>query len=149
MGIRRDPEVTSRIMAAVRCKNTEPERLLRSELFRLGLRFRLHAKLPGKPDIVFHGARIAVFVDGDFFHGGGWKARGFTSLDEQFSRWRNSEFWSKKIRGNVARDKRVKLELRALGWTVIRIWESDVRKSPARCAAKVRRALNRKGRGIR
>ena len=71
MGAPRDPKITSRIMAAIRGRDTEPERLLRSALFRRGLRFRLHAKLPGRPDIVFRRVRVAVFVDGDFWHGGG------------------------------------------------------------------------------
>ena len=143
MGATRDPLVTSRIMAAVKGTNTEPERLLRAELFRMGLRYRLHGKgLPGRPDIVFRGARVAVFVDGDFFHGGGWKQRGFASFEEQFSRWRNPSFWMEKIRSNVTRDKKATAELRRLGWKVIRIWESDVRKSPRRVAARVVRAVN-------
>jgi DNA mismatch endonuclease (patch repair protein) len=143
MGALRDPVVTSRIMAAVKGRDTEPERLLRCELFRMGLRYRLHGKgLPGRPDIVFKRARVAVFVDGDFFHGGGWKARGFASFEEQFSRWRNPAFWMEKIRSNVARDKKATAELRRLGWKVIRIWESDVRKSPRRAAATVMRAVS-------
>jgi DNA mismatch endonuclease, patch repair protein len=148
MGGRRDPLVTSRIMAAVKGKDTEPERLLRGALFRLGLRYRLHGKgLPGRPDIVFRGARVAVFVDGDFFHGGGWKQRGFASFEEQFSRWRNPSFWMEKIRGNVARDEKATAELRRLGWKVVRIWESDVRKSPERAAARVLRVVNGRRRG--
>src|SRR5438309_2126139 len=72
----RDPKVTSRIMAAVRGKNTEPEWLLRRALFRRGLRFRVHVKtLPGRPDIVFSSVRVVVFVDGDFWHGAGWRER--------------------------------------------------------------------------
>jgi DNA mismatch endonuclease (patch repair protein) len=143
MGGTRDPLVTSRIMAAVKGRDTEPERLLRAELFKLGLRYRLHGKgLPGRPDIVFRKARVAVFVDGDFFHGGGWKARGFASFEEQFSRWRNPAFWMEKIRSNVARDKKATTELRRLGWKVIRIWESDVRRSPRRAASRVMRAVN-------
>jgi DNA mismatch endonuclease (patch repair protein) len=142
MGGPRDPKVTSRIMAAVRGRDTEPERLLRSELFRRGLRYRLHARgLPGKPDIVFKRARVAVFVDGDFFHGGGWRARGFASFEGQFGRWRNAPFWIEKIRGNVARDKRATRELRKLGWKVIRVWESDVRKSPQRAADRIADAV--------
>src|SRR5689334_17897414 len=101
----RDPRITSKIMAAVKAQDTEPERILRSALHRLGLRFRLHGKkLPGRPDIVFQKARVAVFVDGDFWHGGGWKARGFNSFEAQFVSVRSS-FWLEKIRGNVARDK--------------------------------------------
>jgi len=146
MGAPRDPKVTSRIMAAVRDRDTEPERLLRCALFRLGLRFRLHAKrLPGRPDIVFSGKRVAVFVDGDFWHGGGWKERGFATFEEQFSSHK-SAFWIRKIRGNVERDRRANIELRKMGWKVVRFWESAVRRSPERCALKVIQALERQSR---
>jgi DNA mismatch endonuclease (patch repair protein) len=149
MGKPRDAAVTSRIMAAVRGVNTEPERLLRSTLFRLGLRFRLHGKtLPGRPDIVFPSRRVAVFVDGDFWHGGGWQARGFTTFEGQFSGPKAS-FWTRKIQGNVDRDRRVNVALKDLGWRVIRIWESDIRKSPERCARRVHRVLKQRPRADR
>ena len=75
----------------------------------------------------------------------GWKARGFKSLDEQFSPARAS-FWIKKIRGNVARDERVNAELLKLGWKVIRLWESDVRRSPERCAERIHLTIKRRTR---
>ena len=147
MGGRRDPAVTSRIMSAVRSRDTRPERLLRSELFRRGLRFRLCVNdLPGRPDIVFRGQKVAVFVDGDFFHGGGWEARGFARFEEQFRRWNNPSFWEKKITSNMERDKRVNADLRGLGWRVLRIWESDIRRSPSRSAARIHRVLNNRKR---
>src|SRR5262245_10437043 len=91
----RDPTVTSRIMSSVRSRDTQPERLLRTAIFKRGLRYRLHyRKLPGRPDLVFPSARIAVFVDGDFWHGGGWKERGFASMEAQYER--RSEFWVTK-----------------------------------------------------
>ena len=80
----RDPAVTSRIMAAVRSTGTRPEMTLRRALFRRGLRYRVRTTLPGKPDVVFPGARVACFVDGAFWHGGGWKERGYTSMESQF-----------------------------------------------------------------
>jgi len=141
----RDPTVTSKIMAAVRSKDTEPEVLLRRDLFRRGFRFRVHYKrLPGRPDIVFPSQRVAVFVDGDFWHGGGWKERGFPSLEAQFER--NAKFWVAKIRSNVERDRKVNAELAASGWTVIRLWESEVRRSPDKCARKVKKAVSRMNR---
>ncbi len=149
MGPPRDPRVTSRIMSAVRGRDTEPERLLRSALHRCGLRFRLEGKaLPGRPDIVFRRVRVAVFVDGDFWHGGGWKARGFESFEAQFTSVR-APFWLEKIRGNVERDMRVNEQLRELGWKVVRVWESDVRKSPDQCAAKVLRVIKNRERDAR
>lgn len=142
---RRDPAVTSLIMSSVKGRNTEPERLLRSALFRLGLRFRLHYHgLPGRPDIVFPGRKVAVFVDGDFWHGGGWKERGFKRFEDQFGR--NARFWIEKISGNVERDERVNARLRAAEWRVIRIWESQVRKSPERCAQRVLRVIEKRER---
>jgi DNA mismatch endonuclease (patch repair protein) len=129
-------------MAAVRAKNTEPERMLRSALFRRGLRFRINVrKLPGCPDIVFSGAHVVVFVDGDFWHGAGWRERGFTSMEAQFVGQRRSEFWIKKIQANVERDRRVDKLLGESGWRVVRLWESDVRKSLDVCVAKVAAAV--------
>lgn len=131
-------------MAAVRSKDTEPERLLRSALFGRGLRFRLHVrKLPGRPDIVFPRARIVVFVDGDFWHGAGWRERGFESMESQFSGQRRSEFWIAKIRSNIERDRRVNEMLAELGWQVIRLRESEVRASLDKCVTRVARAVSR------
>ena len=98
----RDPAVTSRIMAAVKGRDTVPEIRLRRELHRRGLRYRLRSKLPGKPDLVFSRARVAVFVDGDMWHGRGWRERGFSSMEEQFAGHRNPDFWIAKIRRNVS-----------------------------------------------
>jgi DNA mismatch endonuclease (patch repair protein) len=138
----RDAAVTSRIMAAVRSKDTEPELLLRRVLHRRGLRYRLHARaLPGRPDIVFARARLAVFVDGDFWHGQGWRERGFASFEEQFARHRDPERWRAKIERNMARDEEVNHALNSLGWRVLRVWESDIRRDPASVADTVEGAL--------
>ena len=123
----RDPAVTSRIMAAVRSRDTVPELRLRSELHRRGLRYRLRSELPGKPDLVFSRERVAVFVDGDMWHGHGWQERGFSSMEEQFANHRNPDFWIAKIRRNVARDQEVSQQLEALGWKVVRVLESEVK----------------------
>jgi DNA mismatch endonuclease, patch repair protein len=133
----RDPDVTSRIMAAVKGRDTVPEILLRSELHRRGLRYRLRSKLPGKPDLVFSRARVAVFVDGDMWHGHGWRERGFSSMEEQFANHRNPDFWVAKIRRNVARDQEVGRQLKALGWTVVRVLESEVRRDVRSAADRV------------
>lgn len=116
-------------MAAVRAKDTQPELMLRRALHRRGLRYRLHDKrLPGRPDIVFPRARVALFVDGDFWHGQGWQERGFASFEEQFANFREPDKWRGKIQRNMARDGEVNGEISALGWKVIRVWESDVRR---------------------
>ena len=112
-------------MAAIPAKNTRPEKLLRSHLFRRGMRYRIHVRtLPGKPDIVFPGARVAVFVDGDFWHGLGWKERGLLGLPDQFPT--RKEFWVAKITRNVERDREVTAALERQGWLVLRVLTSEV-----------------------
>ncbi|WP_374111731.1 very short patch repair endonuclease [Streptomyces sp. MH192] len=123
----RDPQVTSRIMSAVRAKNTKPEVVLRKALWRLGLRYRLHLALEGRPDIAFVSAKVAVFVDGDFWHGNAWRVRGMKSFDEQFERINNKDFWRKKITRNMERDARVTESLTEKGWTVYRVFESRLK----------------------
>ncbi len=113
-------------MAAVRSRNTRPEIALRSALWRRGLRFRIHAKLPGKPDIVFPAARVAVFVDGDYWHGNAWRVRGLPSFEAQFENMNNADFWRAKIENNMARDRRVNSELVERGWQVVRVYESRI-----------------------
>ena len=137
----RDPAVTSRIMAAVRSRDTGPELLLRSELHRRGLRYRLRSKLPGKPDLVFSRAKVAVFVDGDMWHGHGWRERGFSSMEEQFANHRNPKFWIAKIQRNIARDREVSQQLEALNWTVVRVLESEVRRDLASAADRVQKVV--------
>lgn len=124
-------------MAAVKDRDTVPELRLRSELHHRGLRYRLRSKLPGKPDLVFSRARVAVFVDGDMWHGRGWRERGFSSMEEQFANHRNPDFWIAKIRRNVARDEEVNQQLRALGWTVVRVLESEIRLDVTSAADRV------------
>lgn len=94
----------------------------------------------GKPDIVFHKARVVAFVDGDFWHGNEWKLRGMASFDDQF-KYRNAEFWRRKITGNVARDHEVTEGLTRDGWTVVRVWASDVLCDLERTAAMVERVV--------
>lgn len=125
--VRRDPLITSRIMSAVRSRDTKPELSLRSELHRRGLRFRKNdPRLLGKPDIVFKGPKVAVFVDGDFFHGHAWKSRGYASFDAQFVGISNADYWRTKIVRNMKRDEQVTRALRREGWIVIRVLASDV-----------------------
>ena len=134
----RDPAVTSKIMAAVRSKDTEPEWLLRRELHRRGLRYRLHdRRLPGCPDLVFMRARAAVFVDGDFWHGHGWKERGFASWEEQFAGHRDPTKWRAKIARNIERDREVDRLLAELGWRVLRVLESAIRSDVTAAADDV------------
>ena len=113
---------------------TQPEVLLRRALTALGLRYRLTSstRLTGKPDVVFPGARVVVFVDGDFWHG-----RDLEERLKKLARGHNAPYWMEKIRSNVARDVRVTAALEADGWTVVRLWESDVRADAAAAANAV------------
>jgi DNA mismatch endonuclease (patch repair protein) len=125
------PEQRSRIMARVRTRNTAPEVALRHALHAASIRgWRLHRRLPGKPDLVFGKARLCVFVDGAFWHG-----------HPDYYYGQSGEFWDKKIASNRARDERVNRELGELGWRVIRVWDFEVERDPAACVARIRAAL--------
>jgi len=137
----RDPAVTSRIMASVRAHDTGPELSLRRELHRRGLRYGLRSQLLGKPDIVFPRSRVAVFVDGDYWHGNTWRLRGHGSLEAYLCTLNNNSFWRAKIYANVARDARVTARLASDGWRVLRLWESDIQRAPSLSADLVERAV--------
>lgn len=132
----RDPKVTHKIMSSIKSKNTGPELLLRKALWQKGFRYRINYKqLSGKPDIVFTKAKIAIFCDGDFWHGHNWALRGIPSLEEELASY--SDFWKEKILRNIERDKKNNEELKKSGWTVIRFWESDIRKNLEECVSCV------------
>ena len=122
----RPAEVTSRIMASVPNTNTAPELALRSALHRRGLRYRVHRRMLGKPDIAFVSCRVAVFVDGDYWHGNAWRTRGYADFNSYYSRGENGAFWAEKIHRNIERDNVVTVGLRDDGWCVIRVWETDL-----------------------
>lgn len=102
-------------MSGIRGKNTRPEIAVRSFLHRAGLRFRLHVKLPGKPDLVFPKHRTVVFVHGCFWH----RHKGCRFATTPAS---NTAFWEEKFQSNVRRDANAKKALRKLGWQVRVIW---------------------------
>ncbi len=129
----RTPESTHRIMSSLKSKNTTPERLLCGALWARGMRFRKnYDKLPGKPDIVFTKVKLAIFCDGDFWHGNNWRIRGLSSFEDELAGY--SEYWKNKITTNIERDNIVNDRLKNQGWTVIRFWESDIRKNVEVCA---------------
>ena len=136
----RDPKITHKIMSAIPSKNTKPELMLRKALWKENLRYRInYKKLPGKPDIVFTKYQVAVFCDGDFWHGHNWAIRGLASLEEELSGY--SDFWRKKIERNIARDEEVNRLLTEQGWTVIRLWESDIRGNLHNCVQRIEEVL--------
>ena len=116
-------------MARVRGKDTAPELRVRRIAHRMGLRFRLHRRdLPGTPDLVFPKHRLAVFVHGCFWHRHPGCGRASTPSTRP-------EFWQAKFDGNVERDRRRQAELIALGWTVLVLWECELKDDAALEAA--------------
>jgi DNA mismatch endonuclease (patch repair protein) len=124
------PEKRSAVMRRVKGKDTTPELAVRKALTALGARSRLHRKdLPGKPDIVLPGRRLALFVHGCFWHGHDC-ARG-ARVPKQ-----NRDYWVGKVERNRARDAASREALAALGWRVETIWECDL-KDPAALRARL------------
>lgn len=115
-------------MSRVRNRDTDIERRLRSELHKRGYRFRKHVRgLPGSPDLVFPSRKVAVFIDGDFWHG------------FRFPSWKHkvSAFWQAKIEKNRARDQRNFRKLRRAGWRVVRVWQHQIRADLEGCVTRV------------
>lgn len=121
----------SKMMAKIRAKETKPEIRLRKALWRLGYRYRKNVKkLPGSPDILFRKYNLAIFVDGEFWHGHKW--------EEKKEKLRaNREFWIAKIERNMQRDRENEAKLNAMGFTVFRFWEKEVKQELERCVAKI------------
>jgi DNA mismatch endonuclease (patch repair protein) len=121
-------------MSRIRGMGTKPEAAIEAALHKTNLGFDMHARdLPGRPDFVLRDAMVAVFVDGDFWHG------------RDFGSWRMklSEKWELKIAANIARDRRNRRALRASGWKVIRIWERQAKADAARCVRRIVQACAR------
>jgi DNA mismatch endonuclease, patch repair protein len=117
-----NPEKRSEIMAAVRSWDTAPEMAVRRVVHGLGYRYRLHVQtLPGKPDLVFPSRRKVIFVHGCFWHRHA-RCRYTTSPKTR------TEFWQDKFSTNVARDRRVRRELKKLGWSILTIWQCELKK---------------------
>jgi DNA mismatch endonuclease (patch repair protein) len=132
-----DKKTRSRIMQSVRTAQTEPEERLAVALKALSLRCRRNdVRIFGTPDFVFRQPRLAVFVDGDFWHGRSWFQDGVAPAT-------NADFWIGKFERNRRRDCLVNRELRRCGWSVLRLWGSDVRKDPVASARRVRARLRR------
>src|ERR1700756_5746639 len=119
-------------MSRIRTRDTAPEVELRRALWAAGVRgWRLHPrKVPGKPDVAWLGRRLAVFVDGAFWHG-----------HPHYYWGQSGKFWDEKIERNRARDARVNEMLREAGWRVLRLWDFEVEKEIDICVSRVRQAL--------
>jgi DNA mismatch endonuclease (patch repair protein) len=134
MADRLSPEARSRLMARIKLRGTGPEMLLRRALWATGLRYRLKLKvpLPGKSDIIFPGPKLAVFVDGCFWHG--------CPLHGHLPKTREG-YWEPKLARIRKRDTEANAKLQTMGWRVLRFWEHQVREKLAWCAGKVGAAV--------
>jgi DNA mismatch endonuclease (patch repair protein) len=132
-------EGRSRNMASIRAKDTKPELALRAALRQAGATgYRLHRRdLPGRPDLAFIRWKVAVFVDGVFWHGhpAHWNPEKAAS-----------DYWRRKIESNIRRDREADAALDERGWTVVRMWDTDVRDDLATCTERVLAALRKAGR---
>ena len=128
-------QATSKVMSANKGKNTKPELLLRKELWKNNIRgYRLHwKKVPGNPDISFPGRKLAIFVNGCY-----WHRCTICNLPLPES---NNEFWTKKFQKNVERDKIKIDQLERTGWNTITIWECQINDSVKKCVERIRAFL--------
>jgi DNA mismatch endonuclease (patch repair protein) len=118
----------SDIMRRVKSSNTKPELKVRSALHQRGLRYRLNYPLPGRPDIVFVRARVAVFIDSCFWHGCPQHLRMPKS---------NRQYWTAKIQRNIERDAQVNAEYKHSSWRQLRFWEHDLKEDFDLCIARI------------
>ena len=132
------PEGRSRNMAGIRSKNTKPELALRNALRNVGATgYRLHRRdLPGRPDVAFTRWKVAVFVDGVFWHG---------HPDHWHPERASSDYWRLKIARNIDRDQAADAALLAAGWTVVRVWDQEVKADLDGCVRRVLAALSVNG----
>ncbi len=123
------PEQRRKNMQHIRSNNTKIEIILRKALWHRGYRYRINYKeLPGKPDIVLTKYKIAIFCDGEFFHGKDWEV-----LKPRLEKGDNGSFWISKISRNRERDDEINKRLLFMGWTVIRFWGNDIKKNTDEC----------------
>ena len=129
------PEQRSRTMARIRGRDTQPELLLRRALCRRAHRgYRLNVKrLPGRPDVAWIGRKVAVFVDGAFWHG----------HPSAYTPGKSGSYWDEKIARNIRRDRAADTALLEMGWTVIRLWDFEVRRDLDCCLERIEDALGR------
>lgn len=130
-----DAKVTpssSYVKSRTRGEDTRPERFLRCAVWHRGLRYRIHGAIAGRPDLYFSREKVAIFCDGDFWHGRDWKTR-----RRKVAAGANSTYWIAKIEGNIRRDRVVTRRLTAEGWVVLRFWETDIMGDVELAAGKV------------
>jgi DNA mismatch endonuclease (patch repair protein) len=131
------PEQRRKTMQSIRSTGTKAERIIMDELERRGFQFNRYDKvIIGKPDLVFPEKKVAVFVDSDFWH----------CNPKRFIKPKtNVEYWEKKIERNKERDRKVNLQLKQESWTVVRVWEYDIKHDLNCCVNRILKKLKEKG----
>ncbi len=127
----------SKNMKHIKSKDTKIEVILRKALWNKGYRYRKnYSELPGHPDIALTKYKIAIFCDGEFFHGKDWEV-----LKPRLEKSDNSEFWISKISRNRERDNEINKKLLFEGWTVIRFWGTDIKKRTDECVKVIEETI--------
>ena len=121
------PEKRSWVMSQIRGKNTKIEIKMKKILNETGFKFEMHPKMYGNPDFAHRRKRIAIFCDGDFWHGYRYGKKKKPS----------KKYWRDKIENNMRRDRKYSRNLRREGWSVLRLWEHDIEKNPEKCRRKI------------
>ena len=131
------PEQRHKNMKNIRGKDTKIEVILRKELWKKGYRYRKnYKKLPGRPDSVLPKYKIAIFCDGEFFHGKDWEV-----LKPKLEKGENGQFWVNKISRNRERDEEINKKLLSQGWTVIRFWGKEIKKNLNECVQTIEETI--------
>lgn len=130
-------EQRRRTMQHIKSTNTNIEIILRNALWKKGIRYRKNSpKILGKPDISIKKIKLAIFCDSEFWHGKNWE-------DKKQRIETNKTYWVAKIEKNIARDKSVTKELECLGWTVLRFWETEIKKETNKCIGVVLKTIEK------
>ncbi|MFH1394865.1 MAG: very short patch repair endonuclease [Candidatus Omnitrophota bacterium] len=129
-------EERSRLMSKIRSNNTKPEVLFRKKLWGSSIRFsRKESTMPEKPDIVLNKHKIAIFIDGEFWHGYRWE-------EKKKKLKANRGYWIPKIGKNILRDRQNNRKLKKAGWKVVRFWEHQINKDTEKCLQKIKKIAN-------
>ena len=122
-------------MQHIRSKDTSIEIKLRKALWREGIRYRKnYTRLPGRPDIAITKWKIAVFCDSSFWHGRNFETKKTVAT--------NSDYWNKKIKRNIERDKRVNQSLASMGWKVLRFWDIEIKQNLEKCISTIKKCYS-------
>jgi len=129
-------EERSRLMSKIRSNNTKPEVLFRKKLWGNGIRFsRKASNMPEKPDITLNKYKIAIFIDGEFWHGYRWE-------EKKKKLKANRGYWIPKIEKNILRDQQNNRKLKKTGWKVVRFWEHQINKDTGKCLQKIKKIMD-------